>query len=169
MSLGMYQASAPVYLHYLTSLNGVLDKGAAYAEANKIDPTVLVNARLFPTMFPLSRQVQIATDQTKGALARLSGSEIPSWPDTETTFPELKSRVTKALDYVKTFKPEQIDGSEEKTITLKIGGQDMNFTGAKFLLHFSLPNFFFHVTTAYAILRHNGVPIGKPDFMAGLL
>ena len=167
MSFGMYQASAPVFTHYLTGLSGILDKGAAYAEAKKIDPAVLVNARLFPNMFPLSRQVQIATDQTKGALARLSGSEVPSWPDTESTFPELKARVAKALDYAKGFKPEQINGSEDKNITLKIGGQDMNFTGSKFLLHFSLPNFFFHVTTAYAILRHNGVEIGKPDFMAG--
>ncbi len=169
MSLGMYQASAPVFTHYLTSLGGVLDKGAAYAEARKIDPSVLVNARLFPNMFPLSRQVQIASDQAKGCMARLSGTEIPAYPDTESTFPELKARIEKTIAFVKGFRPEQIDGSEEKTVTLKIGGQDVNFTGQKYLLHFVLPNFFFHCTTAYAILRHNGVEIGKPDFMAGLL
>ncbi len=169
MSLGMYQASAPVFTHYLTSLSGVLQKGADYAEARKIDPSVLVNARLFPNMFPLSRQVQIASDQAKGCMARLSGTEIPSYPDTESTFPELKARIEKTVAFVKGFRPEQINGSEEKTITLKIGGQDTNFTGQKYLLHFVLPNFFFHCTTAYAILRHNGVEIGKPDFMAGLL
>lgn len=169
MSLGMYQASAPVFTHYLTSLSGLLDKAEAYAEKKKIDSAVLVNARLACDMFPLSRQIQIATDQTKGALGRLSGTDIPSWPDNEATMAELKARVAKALDYAKGFTPAQIDGTEDKKITLKLGPQEVTFTGAKFLLHFSLPNFFFHVTTAYAILRHNGVEIGKPDFMAGLL
>jgi len=169
MSLGMYQASAPVFTHYLTSLGGVLDKGAAYAEVKKIDPSVLVGARLYPNMFPLSRQVQIASDQAKGCMARLAGADIPSYPDTESTFPELKARIEKTIAFVKGFKPDQINGSEDRTITLKIGGQDVNFPGQKYLLHFVLPNFFFHCTTAYAILRHNGVEIGKPDFMAGLL
>jgi hypothetical protein len=119
-------------------------------------------------MAPLSRQIQIATDQVKGGLARLAGTEPPSWPDTETTFAELQARLQKALDFAASFKPEQIDGSEDRSVVLKIGGQDMPFKGQQFLINFSLPNFYFHVVTAYDILRHNGVEIGKRDYMGGL-
>ena len=168
MTLGMYQASAPIFIQYFTSLSAVLSKAAAQAETRKIDPAVLVNARLYPDMFPFSRQIQITTDHAKGAMARLSGIEVPNFPDTESSFPELQARIAKTLEFVKGFKREQIDGSEEKEIVLTIGGQKMPFKGQAYLCHFALPNFFFHATTAYAILRHNGIEVGKRDFMGGL-
>jgi len=165
MSLSMYQASAPVYTQTLTALSNILKKAAAYAEAKKIDPSVLINARIAPDMYPLSRQVQIATDHAKGSLARLAGVEPPSFPDTESTFDELQARITKTLDYVKTFKPAQIDGSEEKDVVLTFGTQKFPFKGLDYLTKFALPNFYFHTSMSYAILRHNGVDIGKRDFM----
>ena len=165
MPLSMYQASVPVFRQMLTCLSAILDKAAAHAEAKKIDPAVLVNARLFPDMFPLSKQVQIACDFAKGTPARLSGAEPPSFADTETTIPELKARIAKTLAFIETLKPEEIDGSEERDITIKIGGNPMQFKGQFYLVQFGLPNFFFHVTTAYAILRHNGVELGKRDYM----
>jgi len=168
MSLSMYQASAPVFVQFLTSLSAELDKASAHAAAKKIDPAVLVAARLSPDMFALARQVQIATDHAKGAAARLSGGEVPSYPDTEATIAELQARIAKTIAFVKSVKPAQIDGSEEKKITLKIGGEDRSFTGSAYLLHFALPNFYFHTVTAYAILRHNGVEIGKRDFMGAM-
>jgi hypothetical protein len=168
MSLSMYQASVPAYTQMLKSLSAVLKKAEAHAEAKKIDPSVFVNARLYPDMAPLARQIQIATDQVKGGLSRLSGSEPPSWADTETTFAELQARIQKALDFAAAIKPEQIDGSEDRQIVLKIGGTDMPFKGQQFLINFSLPNFYFHIVTAYDILRHNGVEIGKRDYMGGV-
>jgi hypothetical protein len=168
MSLSMYQASVPAYTQLLKSLFAILKKAEAHAEAKKIDPSVFVNARLYPDMAPLSRQIQIATDQVKGGLARLAGSEPPKWEDTETTFADLQARLQKAIDFAASFKPEQIDGSETRDIVLKIGGQDMPFKGQQFLINFSLPNFYFHIVTAYDILRHNGVEIGKRDYMGGL-
>jgi len=168
MSLSMYQASIPAYTQMLKSLSAVLKKAEAHCEAKKIEPSVFVNARLYPDMAPLSRQIQIATDQVKGGLSRLSGSEPPSWPDTETTFADLQTRIQKALDFAAGIKPAQIDGSEDKDITLKIGPGEMTFKGQQFLVNFSLPNFYFHVVTAYDILRHNGVEIGKRDYMGGL-
>ncbi|MCR4346894.1 MAG: DUF1993 domain-containing protein [Sulfuricaulis sp.] len=165
MTLSMYQASIPVFIHMHGNLAGILDKGATHAEANKIDPSVLVNARLYPNMFALARQVQIATDATKGCAARLSGQTPPSYEDNEASFAELKARLDKTVAFLRTFKPEQIDGSEDKTIELKVGGKPMSFKGQAYLLHYVLPNLYFHTTTAYAILRHNGVPVGKADFL----
>ena len=165
MKISMYQASVPVFVQYLSALSEILKKAAEHCAARKIEPSILVNARLSPDMFALARQVQIATDHAKGAAARLSGSEVPSFPDTETTFEELQARIAKTLDYIKTFKPEQIDGSDEKAISLKAGPQVLSFKGTEYLTGFALPNFFFHTTTAYAILRHSGVEIGKRDFL----
>ena len=168
MALSMYQASIPVFIHTLESMSRILDKGAASAEARKIDPSVLINARLAPDMLPLAKQVQIATDGTKGCAARLAGIEVPSYPDTETTFPELKERLAKTVAFLKTIKPEQIDGSEDRKVTLKIGGSDMVFGGQQYLLSFVLPNLFFHAAILHAIMRHNGVAIGKRDFLGGM-
>jgi uncharacterized protein len=165
MKMSMYQASLPLFKRMLTNLAAILAKGAAYAEARKIDPEVLVNARLFPDMFPLSRQVQIASDSVKGCAARLAGQEIPKYEDNEKTFPELIARVNKTIAYIDTFKPEDIDGSEDKAITIPLRSGDLHFDGMTYLLHFALPNFYFHVTTAYNILRHCGVEVGKMDFL----
>src|SRR6201985_1477910 len=168
MSLSMYQASVPAYTQLLKSLSAILKKAEAHAEAKKIDPSVFVTARLYPDMAPLSKQIQIATDKIKGVLSRLAGKEPPSWPDTETTFADLHKRLQTALDFAGSFKPEQIDGSEDKQVVLKIADQDMPFKGQQFLINFSLPNFYFHIVTAYDILRHNGVEIGKRDYMGGM-
>ncbi|MBY0427627.1 MAG: DUF1993 domain-containing protein [Alphaproteobacteria bacterium] len=168
MSLSMYQASIPVIVHALNNLLGILKKGEAFATAKKIEPSVLVNARLAPDMFPLSRQVQIATDVVKGGAARLASAEIPSYADTESSFAELYERINKTIAFLNGFKAAQIDGTEDKAITLKVGGQDMEFKGQQYLLHFVLPNLFFHITTTYAILRHNGVDVGKKDFLGGV-
>jgi hypothetical protein len=165
MKISMYQASVPVYSRMLTNLAAVLEKAAAQAEAKKIDPTVLINSRLYPDMFPLVRQVQVAADNAKGPAARLAGLEPPKYEDNEKTFPELRERIQKTINYLKIIKPEQIDGSEERTITLQVRGNTVTFQGMPYLLNFALPNFFFHVTTAYDILRHNGVEIGKQDYL----
>lgn len=165
MSVNMYQISIPVFTHVLNNLSNILNKGAAHAEAKKIDPTVLINDRLAPDMFPLSRQVQIATDAVKGCAARLANVDIPSFADTEASFPELQERVAKTLAFLKTITPEQINGSEERAVTLKMRGNDVQLQGLAYLNHFVLPNMYFHVTTAYAILRHNGVEIGKMDYL----
>lgn len=165
MTLSMYQASVPVFIHHLTILSAILDKGLASAEARKIDPSVFITARLAPDMLPLSKQVQIASDVTKGCAARLAGVEIPSFADTEATFPELKERIAKTIAFLKTIKPAQVDGSEDKKITIKSGGRDQEYVGQPYLLHFVLPNLYFHVTVAYAILRHNGVDVGKGDYL----
>ncbi len=168
MPLSMYDVSVPVLVRGLKNLSHLLDKGLASAEARKIDPSVLVNARLAPDMHPLSRQVQIASDSAKGAASRLSGTEAPSWPDTESTFPELQARIKTAIDYLEGFKPEQIDGAEDRTIKMNMGGGEMSFSGRDLLFSFALPNFFFHVATAHDILRHNGVDIGKRDYLGGV-
>jgi len=165
MSMSMYRASVPVFLQILPCMSAILDKAAAYAAAKKIEPQVLLDDRLYPDMFPLTRQVQIATDFAKGACARLAGVEPPKYPDTETTFDELKARVAKTIAFIKEFKPSQIDGSEERDISLQMGGQTRTFKGENYLTSVVLPNFFFHATTAYAILRHNGVELGKQDFL----
>ena len=168
MPLSMYQASVPVFQRTLGALDKILDKSAAYAEERKIDPAVLIGARLYPDMFPLSRQVQIATDQAKGAPARLAGLPVPSFEDTEKTFPELKARIAKTLSFIATVSPGQIDGSEGRDITLKAGTRELSFKGQEYLLFFVLPNFYFHAATAFGILRHNGVPIGKLDFLGAV-
>ncbi|MEK7733969.1 MAG: DUF1993 family protein [Pseudomonadota bacterium] len=165
MTISMYKASVPVLIHMLTNLTAILDKAAAHAEARKIDPVVLLNARLYPDMFALVRQVQIASDVTKGCAARLAGQEPPSYEDKETTFPELKARLEKTIAFLKTFKPEQIDGTEDKAVQLKVGGQTLTFKGLPYLQHYALPTLYFHTTTAYGILRHNGVEVGKRDYL----
>jgi hypothetical protein len=164
----MYELSAPVFVRMLTNLDAILDKAAAFAAARKIDPLVLVNARLFPDMYPLTPQIQIAGDHAKGAVARLTGGEAPKYEDNETTLDDLKARIAKTVAYVKTFRPEQFEGAETRTITLKIRGEERSFDGTTYLGRIALPNFFFHVTTAYAILRHNGVEIGKRDYIGPL-
>jgi hypothetical protein len=147
------------------NLNAILGKGAAYAEARKIEPSVLLNYRLAPDMLPLSRQVQIATDVAKGCAARLAGVEPPRYEDNESSFAELKARVDKTVGFLQGFTPAQIDGSEDKDIQLKVGGRDLQFKGLPYLLNFAHPNVYFHITTAYAILRHAGVELGKMDFL----
>jgi hypothetical protein len=149
----------------LGNMSTILEKAAAYAEAKKIEPSVLLNARLAPDMFPLSRQIQIATDGVKGCAARLAGIEVPGYPDTETTFAELQERIAKTVSFLQSVKPAQIDGSEERKITLKIRDKEINFLGVPYLFAFVIPNFYFHLTTTYAILRHNGLDIGKMDFL----
>ena len=165
MSLSMYQASVPVFTQILAALGTVLDKAEAHAAAKKIDPAVLVAARLAPDIFPLGRQIQIACDFAKGSTARLAGIEPPSWGDEEKTFADFKARIKKTAGYVQEFKAAQIDGSEAREITLKVGPNMRTFKGQPYLLQFVMPNFFFHSATAYAILRHNGVELGKRDFM----
>ena len=165
MTISMYQASIPVFTHMLTALSAVLDKAEAHCTAKKIDPTVLPGTRLCPDMFPLSRQVQIACDFAKGTAARLAGVDMPGYADTEKTFPELKERIAKTVAFLSTLQPAQIDGSEDRAISMKVGSQDMHFKGLPYLTGFSLPNFYFHVTMAYAIARENGVELGKMDFL----
>ncbi len=165
MSLSMYQASTPMFVRQLTALTAILKTAAAFAEARKIDPSVLLNARLAPDQFALTRQVQIATDGAKGGIARLAGLEAPAYPDDETTFEQLEARLTKTIAFLQSVPADQVDGSEERPINIKLRSGELNFTGQDFLLHFVIPNFFFHVTTAYAILRHNGVEIGKRDYL----
>ncbi len=165
MSLSMYKATVPVFISMLTNLSAMLKKADHYAESKKIDPSVLMNARLAPDMLPIVRQIQIATDSAKGCAARLANMEIPSFPDTETTFAQLHERLHKTISFLKSVTASQVDGSEERSISLKIGGQDLNFKGEEFALHFALPNFYFHVSMAYAILRHNGLDLGKKDYL----
>ncbi len=165
MTLSMFEASVPAFLRTLKALDAILDKALAYAEEKKFDPAVLVSARLAPDMFPLSRQVQMASDHAKGCPARLAGAPVPSFEDTEKTIPELKARIAKTLDFIGTLTPGQIDGSEGRPVSLKAGPRELSFKGQDYLVFFALPNFYFHVTTAYAILRHNGVPVGKLDFL----
>ncbi len=165
MAVSMFRASVPVFAQMLPCLSALLDKATAFAESKKIEPSVLLDARLAPDMFALTRQVQIACDFAKGTIARLAGETPPKYEDTETTIPELKARIAKTLDFIKSFKPAQIDGSEEKQITIPIGPETRTFSGENYLVAHALPNFYFHMTTAYAILRHNGVEIGKRDYM----
>lgn len=165
MSLSMYQASIPVFLRSLGNLSRILAKGANDAEIRHIDPAVFINARLAPDMYPLSRQVQIATDTAKGCAARLAGIDIPSYPDVEASFPELEQRIGKTVDFLKSVDAAKFEGSETRTVVLRIGGREISFSGANYLLTFALPNFFFHVTTAYDILRHNGVQLAKGDYL----
>jgi hypothetical protein len=165
MPISMSQASAPRFVQMLRNLSAILAKAQTHCEARKIDPLVLTASRLYPDMFPLSRQVQIACDSAKGAVARLAGLEIPKHEDNEKTFDELQARIARTLEFIGSVKPAQIDGSEEREIVLKLRGRDVSFKGAQYLLGFALPNFYFHVTTAYDILRHNGVELGKSDFL----
>ncbi len=165
MNISMYQASAPRFVNTLKNLSAILDKAQAYADTKKIDPTVLTSYRLYPDMFTMARQVQIACDTAKGAVARLAGVEVPKYEDTEQTLAELKARIAKTIEFIGTIKPAQIDGSEDKDIALKLGRQEVKFKGMQYLLGFVHPNFYFHATTAYDILRHNGLDIGKQDYI----
>jgi len=165
MTLSMYQASAPRFANVLKNLSAILDKAQAHVEAKKLDPAALTAYRLYPDMFPLKRQVQVACDSAKGAVARLAGVEIPKHEDTEQTFAELQARIARTIDFINTIKPAQIDGSEGKEIVLKLGAREVKFTGVQYLLGHATPNFYFHVTTAYNILRHNGVEVAKRDYI----
>jgi len=166
MSISMYSASVPVFVRMLGNLQNWLDKAQAHAEARKFDPSNFVGLRLAPDMLPLNRQVQIASDAAKACVARLAGVEMPSWKDEETTLAELKARVQKTIDYVQSFKPEQIDGSETRQITIpRRTSEPLVMEGEAFLKHYALPNLYFHATTAYALLRQGGVEIGKADFL----
>src|SRR6476620_6483054 len=165
MSLSMYQASIPAFVQMLNNLAAILDKAEAHAGNRKIDLEVLLNYRLTPDMLPFVRQIQIAADLTKGAAARLAGVEVPKHDDTEKTFADLKARLAKTAEFVQSFKPNDIDGSEDREISLKLGEHTMSFKGQPYLVHFVMPNFYFHCTTAYDILRHCGVELGKRDFI----
>jgi len=165
MKLSMYQASVTVFIRQLNNLVAILDKAAAHADAKKIDPKVLLNIRLFPDMFPLVRQVQIATDTARGGGARLAGLEVPAQEDAETTFPELVARIRKTVSYLETLKAEQFEGSEDRTISWQTRSSTKSMQGLPYFLNHSLPNLYFHLTTAYNILRHAGVELGKQDFL----
>ena len=165
MALSMYQASAPRFARMLRNLSAILDKAQAHVEARKLDAAALTTDRLFPDMFPMTRQVQIACDQAKGCVARLAGVDIPKHEDSEQTLDDLKARIAKTLEFIESVKPAQIDGSEEREIVLKLRTQELRFNGLQYLIGFAYPNFYFHLTTAYNILRHNGVEIGKRDFV----
>ena len=165
MPLSMYHASVPVFLQMLTALSAVLAKAEAQCRSEGRDPAELVRARLAPDMFPLSRQVQIATDHAKGAAARLSGREVPKFEDNEASFEDLKDRIAKTITFVSSVEVGEIEGSEDREVTLTLRGQPRTFSGQQYLLHLALPNFYFHVTTAYGILRQNGIALGKTDFL----
>jgi hypothetical protein len=167
MTISMYRASVPVFQKLLGNLEHMFDKAVADAKGRKYEESILLQARLAPDMFPFTRQVQIAADFAKGTAARLAGVEPPRFEDAENTFDELRGRLKKTQDYLVQFKASQIDGSEDRSITFKAGPRELHFKGLDYLLGFAMPNFYFHYTTAYAILRHNGVPLGKPDFVSG--
>ncbi|UWU91235.1 DUF1993 family protein [Bradyrhizobium sp. CB1015] len=164
--MSFYDAVVPAYLQMLNSMIGLLTKAEAHCAAKKIEPSVLLGSRLFPDMLPLSKQIQLVSDYPTKGCARLTQSEVPSTPDTETSFAELKQRLAKTIDYVKSFKPEQFEGADAKDVTFPVGpGKTITMTGQQFLSSFSLPNLYFHAATAHGILRHNGVEIGKRDFL----
>ena len=165
MTLSMYQASVPVFVKMLTNLKSVLQKAAAHAQARKIDDAVLVNARLYPDMLPLSKQIQIASDFARSTAARLAGAEPPSYEDNEKTLTELMARIDRTIEFLRTKKAGEIDGSEGREIVRPVRGEPHKFSGVNYLLQYALPNFFFHATTAYAILRHNGIEVGKQDYI----
>lgn len=165
MTISMYQASVPAFQKQLSTLKTILKKAEEHAAANKIEPATLLTARLYPDMFHLTRQVQIAGDVAKGAVSRLSGREIPSYPDTESTFAELYARIDKTLEYIASIPASEIDGKEEADITITPAGRTLQFKGQAYLVHWAMPNFYFHVMTTYAILRENGVPVGKMDYL----
>jgi uncharacterized protein len=165
MTVTLYQSSVPVFQKMLGNLKTILQKGETYAQTKKIEPAVLLGARLQLNMYTLTKQVQIATDVAKGACARLAGQEIPKYDDNEITFADVYARIDKTLAYLATFKAAVIDGQEDRDITILPGGKEMHFKGQDYLLHWALPNFYFHVMTSYAILRHHGVDVGKMDYL----
>lgn len=161
------QSPVPMFRRTLTALSAILAKAEAHCAAQKIDPAVLVSSRLFPDMLPFARQVMIATDAAKGMVARLTGVENPSFPDVETTLPELRARIERCIAFLDTAAPEAFDAADTREVVIKTGRGELHFTGADFLATWAIPNFYFHVTTAYNILRHNGVPVGKADYLGG--
>ncbi|WP_438027247.1 DUF1993 domain-containing protein [Sorangium sp. So ce233] len=165
MAISMYQASVPVFVRMFGNLSAILTKAAAYAEAKKIEPRVLLDARLAPDMLSLTRQVQIVSDTAKGCGARLAGVDVPKYEDNEASFDELQARIAKTVAFLNGLRPEQIDGSEDRDVSIPTRGQPLQFKALPYLLNFALPNFYFHVTTTYAILRHNGLDIGKMDYL----
>lgn len=168
MTSPIYDLTIEPLLRTLKNLDAMVAKAEAYAAADdSLDPATLIQARLYPNMLPFVFQIRVATDTAKGAAARLSGREVPSWPDDEATFEEVHQRLGKAIDFLSGFKAEDFEGGLERTIHLQLGPEKVTFTGSSYIAHFVLPNFYFHVTTAYNILRHNGVVIGKRDFLAG--
>lgn len=165
MTISMYQASVPRFVNILGNLSGILDKAQAHVDAKKLDETVLTSYRLYPDMLPMTKQVQIACDTAKGVVARLAGVDIPVFEDNEKTLAELKARIAKTVAFIQSVAPGQLDGTEEKDIVVKRGEKETRYKGMQFLLGHAIPNFYFHVTTTYAILRHNGVEIGKRDYL----
>jgi len=168
MSLSMHQISVPIFVRQLNALAALLTKGEAFAQDKGLAPAALIDARLAPDMLPLARQIQIASDAAKGACARLADVENPAFADTETSFAELQDRIARTIAFVESVAADRFEGSETRVVTMKTRDATLEFTGQIFLLHVALPNFFFHISTAYAILRHNGVPIGKLDYLGGL-
>ena len=168
MAITMHSACAPIFVRMLSNLQVWLDKAQAHAVARKFDPNNYLTLRLAPDMLPFAKQIQIASDAAKGCMARLAGVEVPKWEDNEATLADLRARVQKTIDYVKSFDAAQIDGSEDRSITIPTrAGEPLIFSGEAYLKHYALPNFFFHTTTAYALLRHGGVEIGKGDYLGG--
>ena len=165
MKSSMYQSLVPTCIRSLTNLAALLEKAAAHADSRKIEPAALLNARLFPDMLPFTRQIQLATDTASSGVARLAGSEIPMFDHNESTFSELIARVHKTIQYLESIKPEQLDGSEDRTVSWQSRSSTKSMQGLPYVLNHLLPNVFFHVTTAYNILRHNGVELGKMDFL----
>ena len=165
MTLSMYDASVAVFSARLKALANVLSAAEQSAADRKIDPQVFLTARLAPDMFALTRQVQIATDHAKGAPSRLAGREVPKYEDNEASFADLQARIAKTLDHLASFSAADLEGSEDRTIELRLGGREISLPGLQYLLHAAMPNFYFHITTAYDILRHNGVPLSKTDFL----
>ena len=165
MSLSMYQASVPRIVNMLTNLDHLLDKALVHIESKKWNETALTQFRLYPDMLPLTRQVQIACDTAKGVVARLAGVEIPAYEDNEVSFADLKQRIAKTIAFINGFSAAQIDGTEDKDIVTKRGDVETRYKGMQFLLNHAMPNVYFHVTTVYAILRHNGIEIGKRDYL----
>jgi hypothetical protein len=165
MSLSMYSASVPVFRQVLGSLAAILEKAESHADLKKLEPQALLQARLFPDMFPLLRQVQVATDFAKGTVARLGGIEVPRYEDIEDDFASLQARIAKTLAFIDSVPREAIEDSADRDVTVGSGANQREFKGQTYLLHYSLPHFYFHATTVYAILRHNGLDIGKKDFI----
>ncbi|MGC2316850.1 MAG: DUF1993 domain-containing protein [Bradyrhizobium sp.] len=163
--MSFHDATVPAFLQILGSLSGILTKADAHCKARNIQPDVLLGARLYPDMLPFTRQIQLVSDFAAKSCARLTHSEVPSTPDTEKTFDELRQRLSKTIDYVKAFKPEQFDGADQRDVSFPVGPNTMTLKGQQFLNNFVFPNFYFHAATAHGILRHNGVEIGKRDFL----
>lgn len=168
MTISMFQASVPVFLRMFGNLSAILDKAAAQVASESGNVDDLLQQRLHADMLPLLRQIQIATDNAKGPAARLAGITPPAFEDNETSFADAQARITKTIEFLKTLSADQIDGSENRAINLKVGAHDLSFQGLDYLLHFALPNFYFHINMVYAILRHHGIVIGKLDYLGGL-